>query len=140
MLEKLLNLILTQTKDLFKGFCTHLRQMVFPLHYCQRSNCSSVSRNEIIWRDWISKNAGADPEILERGAALSWPPWLSVKKILGFRWPKKAEITLETVRVLQNIYISIFKFSPFLSIKFINFSKFTHALIKKEKKQSYSSQ
>ena len=54
-----------------------------------------------------------------------WP----VKKILGFRWSKKAEITLETISFWQNISISIFKFS-----------KFTNALIRKEKKHSYSSQ
>ena len=46
------------------------------------------------------------------------------KKILGFRWSKKAEATLETIRFWQNISISIFKFSSFLSIKsfFQNFS------------------
>ena len=38
-------------------------------------------------------------------------------KISGFRWSKKAEITLETIGFWQNISISIFKFSPFLSIK-----------------------
>ena len=34
--------------------------------------------------------------------------------ILGFRWFKKAKITLETIRFWQNISISIFKYSPFL--------------------------
>ena len=48
-----------------------------------------------------------------------WP----AKKILGFRWPKKAEITLETISFWQNISISIFKFSPFLSIKSYQFFK-----------------
>ena len=42
-----------------------------------------------------------------------WP----VKKILDFRWSKKAEVTLETITFWQNISINIFKFSPFLSIK-----------------------
>ena len=42
-----------------------------------------------------------------------WP----AKKFLGFRWSKKAEVTLETLSFWQNISISIFKFSPFLSIK-----------------------
>ena len=73
--------------------------------------------------------AGADSEILKRlggrgGGAIcvghhGWP----VKKVLGFRWSKKAEITLETVSFWQNIYISIFKFSPFLSIKSYQFFK-----------------
>ena len=74
----------------------------------------------------LSENSGADPEILKRwgGGSLyvghhSWP----VKKILGLRWSKKAEITLETIRFWQNIYISIFKFSQFLSIKSDQFFK-----------------
>ena len=29
------------------------------------------------------------------------------KKILNFRWPKKAQITLETISFWQNIFISI---------------------------------
>ena len=67
---------------------------------------------------------GVDPEILEKGAALyvSHHGW-SGKKILGFSWPKKAEITLETIGFWQNISISIFKFSPFLSIKSYQFLK-----------------
>ena len=36
------------------------------------------------------------------------------KKILGFRWSKKAKITLENKSFWRNISISIFKFSPFL--------------------------
>ena len=39
--------------------------------------------------------------------------WLA-KKMLGFRWSKKAKITLETLRFWRNISISIFKFSLFL--------------------------
>ena len=39
------------------------------------------------------------------------------KKKLGFRWSKKAKITLETIGFWQNISINNFKFSPFLSIK-----------------------
>ena len=62
------------------------------------------------------------------------------KKKLGFRGSKKTEITLETIGFWQNISISIFKFSPFLSIKSYQFFKFTNALIRKEKKHSYSSQ
>ena len=49
--------------------------------------------------------------------ALCRPPCWPEKKKLGFRWSKKAEITLETIGLSQNISISIFKFSPFLLIK-----------------------
>ena len=61
------------------------------------------------------------------------------KKILGFRWSKKAKVRLEIINFWQNISISIFKFSPFLyAIKacqwnLINFPKFASALIRKEK-------
>ena len=63
--------------------------------------------------------------------------WLP-KKNLYFRWSKKAQITLETTSFWQNIYVSIFKFSPFLSIKSYQFSKFTNSLIRKEKKNTYT--
>ena len=71
-----------------------------------------------------------------------WP----TKKILGFRWCKKIKTTLETLSFWQNIYISIFKFYPFLHItkacqwNLINFSKFANALIKKEKQHLCNSQ
>ena len=39
-----------------------------------------------------------------------WPR----KKMLGFRWSKKANTTLETISFWQIIFISIFRFSPFL--------------------------
>ena len=71
-----------------------------------------------------------------------WP----TKKILGFRWSKKAKTTLETISFWQNISVSIFKFSPFLYAmkacqwNLINFSKFANALIRKEKKHFCSSQ
>ena len=39
-----------------------------------------------------------------------WP----TKKILGFRWSKKAKIMLETICFWKNISISIFKLSPLL--------------------------
>ena len=45
------------------------------------------------------------------------------KKKSGFGWPKKDEITLKTLSFWQNIFISIFEFSPFLSIKFYQFFK-----------------
>ena len=72
-----------------------------------------------------------------------WP----TKKILGFRWSKKAKITLEIISFWQNISISIFKFSLFLcAIKagqwnLINFSKFKKRFDKeREKKRLCSSQ
>ena len=37
-----------------------------------------------------------------------WP----TKKIVGFRWSKKAKITLETMTPWQNISIIFFNFSP----------------------------
>ena len=42
-----------------------------------------------------------------------WP----AKKMLGFRRSKMAEVPLETISFWQNISTSVFKFSPFLSIK-----------------------
>ena len=36
------------------------------------------------------------------------------RKNLGFRWSKKAKITLKTISFWRNIYFSIFKFSPVL--------------------------
>ena len=48
-----------------------------------------------------------------------WPE----KKTLVFKWFKKAEVTLETISFWQNISISIFLFSPFLSIKSYQFFK-----------------
>ena len=65
-------------------------------------------RTEVKVDDCMS--AGADPEILKRGG----PLWVLGLKILGFRWSKKAEITLETISFWQNISISVFKFSPVL--------------------------
>ena len=61
---------------------------------------------------------------------------LPVKKILGFRWSKKAEIMLETgklfLSVFSNFLIKIFVKS------LINFLKFTNALIRKEKTNTHT--
>ena len=77
----------------------------------------------------MSLLSGVDPEILKRVSGggggelhIGHHGWLAKKK-LGFRWSKKAKIILETISFWQNISISIFKFS-----------KFTNALIRKEKK------
>ena len=68
-----------------------------------------------------------------------WP----MKKFLGCRWSKKAKITLETKDFWQNISFNIYKFSPFSYImkacrwNLINFSKFTNAFKRKEKKRVF---
>ena len=56
------------------------------------------------------------------------------KKKLGFRWSKKVKITLETISFWQNISISIFKFSPFLSIKSYQFFKMYYCIDKETEK------
>ena len=61
----------------------------------------------------IFEEAGADAEILKRGGALCWSPWLAEEKKLGFRWSEKAKIAVGTISFWQNICISIFRFSPF---------------------------
>ena len=60
-----------------------------------------------------------------------WP----AKKVLNFRWSKKAKITLETISFWKNIYISIFKFFPLLSIKSY---QFFNALIRKDKQDTHT--
>ena len=76
-----------------------------------------------------------------------WP----TKKIFGFRWSKKAKITLETISFGQNISIfkfskkhlqifSIFIYKENLPMKSYHFRKFANALIRKEKKYLCSSQ
>ena len=55
----------------------------------------------------ICLTAGADPEILKRGALyVSHHGW-STMKILGFRWSKKAKLTLET-KAFDETFFSIF--------------------------------
>ena len=77
---------------------------------------------------------GADQEIFKRwgegGDALCRLP----QKILGFRWSKKAEVTLETISLGQNISISILKFSPFLLIKSCQFFKSPHTAVNEKRK------
>ena len=68
------------------------------------------------------------------GGALCRPPWLASEKILSFRWSKKAKITLETISFRQNISISIFKFSPLLSIKSFQFFKIYKRVDKEREK------
>ena len=53
----------------------------------------------------ITHVAGTDPNILKRGSALCWPPWLSDEEISGFRLSKKAKITLENITFWQDISI-----------------------------------
>ena len=76
---------------------------------------------------WHGHTSGADAEILKRRGggegAPCWGPCLASENILGLRWSKKAEITLETIIFWQNTSICIFKVSPFLSIKSYQFFK-----------------
>ena len=60
------------------------------------------------------------------------------KKKLGFRWSKKAKITLETIKFGQNISISIFEFSPFLSIKSYQFFKIYYCVDKEIEKNIHT--
>ena len=75
--------------------------------------------------------AGADPEILKNGRqALHQPPWLTGEK--NFR----VQMTLETISFCH-IFITIFlNFLHFYRKNLTKFSKFTNALIRKEKKLS----
>ena len=59
---------------------------------------------------------GVHSEILKRGGAVS-ATMVAGKESFRFQWSKKAEITSEIISFWQNIYISIFKFSPFLLVK-----------------------
>ena len=62
----------------------------------------------------MSEYSGADAEILKREGELyvghhGWP----AKKILGFRWSKKAEITLEIIsfgKIFLSVFSSFFHF------------------------------
>ena len=64
-----------------------------------------------------------------------WP----TKKSLGFRWSKKAKITLETIHFWRNIYISIFSISlynesfPTKSFQFFKiYERLQHSVRKKK--------
>ena len=58
-------------------------------------------------RSFQGTRSGADPEILKRRALYvdhhGWP----TKKILGFRWSKKAKITLET-KAFGETFLGVF--------------------------------
>ena len=73
----------------------------------------------------------------KRGVSVDHHGW-PTKKILGFRWSKKAEVTLETISFGQNISISILKFSPFLSIKSYQFFKSSHTAVNEKRKTEKS--
>ena len=71
-----------------------------------------ISIITFIWKiDTYVANTRGGSRDSEKGEALCGPPWLTRKKILGFRWSKKAEVTLETRSFWQIISIGIFKFS-----------------------------
>ena len=72
-----------------------------------------------------------------------WP----IKKILGFRWSKKAKITLNNkLNLLAKHFFqffqifSIFTYNESLPMKFYQFFKIYKRCYKKREKQSYSSQ
>ena len=85
---------------------------------------------------------GGSRDFEKRGLYVGHHGW-PMKKFLGCRWSKKAKITLETKDFWQNISFNIFKFSPFSYImkacrwNLINFSKFTNAFRRKEKKRVF---
>ena len=75
--------------------------------------------------------SGADPEILALYVGHhGWP----TKKILGFRWSKKAKITLET-KSFGEIFLSVFSnfYNESLSMKSYQFFKIYQAFIKKRR-------
>ena len=95
LLYRLIQTLCRQGKrQVFPGINT-LKQVMFRIWYCQ-------GRIQRFWK-------GGALYVNHHG----WP----AKKMLGFRWFKKAKITLETISFGQIISISIFKFSRFLSIK-----------------------
>ena len=73
----------------------------------------------------IRQDSGVDPEILKKRGATCHHGWPTIK--------------LETISFWPNIYISVFKFSPYLYTmkacqwNLINFSKFLNTFIKQEK-------
>ena len=88
----------------------------------------------------LTSLAGADQEILKRGGTLyvgrrGWP----MKKILGFRWSKKAKITLETKAFGETFFLyfqifSIFIYNESLPMKFYQFFKIYKRFYKKREK------
>ena len=118
------------------GSCTFQERL---LRYAEEPNVAKTTSWGICTIWYILQIQGRIQRFW-KGVALyvghhGWPP----KKILGFRWSKKAKITLETISFWQNISISILKFCPFLYTmkacqwNLINFSKLANALIRKEK-------
>ena len=81
---------------------------------------------------------GADPEILKRGGRLyiGHHGWLT-KKILGFRWSKKAKITFET-NIFGETFLSVVSnflhFNESLPMKFYPFFKIYMRFYKKREK------
>ena len=61
----------------------------------------------------IIKNisTGADQKILKKGVLYDGHHGWLTKKILGFRWPKRANITLET-KAFGKTFVSVFSNFP----------------------------
>ena len=73
---------------------TSLINLLFQRNFFKNLNVSSIKLGIV---------SGADSEILKRGGALC------------LRLSKKAKTAPETINFWQNIFISIFKLSPFLN-------------------------
>ena len=92
------------------SFFEHFKPNLLSINY-------SISKFLKLFTRLTKGDTGADPEILKRGwgwGALyvghhGWP----TKKVLGFRWSKKAKITLETI-AFGEIFLS--PFSSFLHL------------------------
>ena len=75
--------------------------------------CANHFEKDCFQRDLKVRNFVCTYSAGSRDCGKGWRSGWPAKKILGFTWSKKAEITLETISFWQNISISIFKFSPF---------------------------
>ena len=128
-LEKFRNLKYLYRNELEKTWFTHDAAYSDSKHLGKRTIARGGSRN--------FQKGGGELYVRHHG-------WLT-KKILGFRWSKKAKITLKNV--FGEIFLSVFLNCLYFYIlwkpcrwNLINFSKFTNTLVRKEKKQPYRSQ
>ena len=101
--------IRTRKKSKFEHFssCIYLNDLFY---LAEKTNACNFANDTITAQKM--KFSITDFLMVASTSHHGWP----VKKILGFRWSKKVEKTLETISFWQNISISIFKFSQFLSI------------------------
>ena len=88
----------------FQGTFKTLKQSFI----CAFSICMTVRFDKMMIGSSLS---GTDIEIFKKERTLC------LQARSGFRWSKNAEITIDTISFWQNVFISIFKLSLFLSIK-----------------------